>query len=333
MGGLRDVGIIIDKPTVGRGSVNGGTERSGHRAGPVWRWGMVAVALLIAPVAVAATPGASEQDAVAEWRAARVSELTGPEGWLTLEGLYWLREGDQTLGSDPGLAVSLRHPQMPRRAGTFTLRADKVSFRAERNANVRVGGTAVTTTAMAPDNEPVPTVLEIGSLRLFVIERSGRLGIRIRDVDSPRRREFRGLDYFPIDDAWNVSARFDAYDPPRKIQIVNVLGMEVDMVSPGAVVFDRDGSEWRLDALLDGSDESDLLLMFSDGTSGHESYGAGRFLHVERRTDGIVSVDFNKAYNPPCAFSVFATCPLPPPQNRISLRIEAGERKYGGTHH
>jgi uncharacterized protein (DUF1684 family) len=140
------------------------------------------------------------------------------------------------------------------------------------------------------------------------------------------------LQYFAIDPEWVFNARFEPYEPKRQIKIVNVLGLEDDMVSPGVIVFTKNGQEVRLDAVLDGDDATDLFVMFADGTSGHDTYGAGRFLHVPFATDDKTVVDFNKAYNPPCAFNDFATCPLPPYQNRVKLKITAGERKYAGGH-
>jgi uncharacterized protein (DUF1684 family) len=169
-------------------------------------------------------------------------------------------------------------------------------------------------------------------LRFFVISRAGKLGVRVRDVDSPRRRQFRGLEYYPIATDWAVEARFEPYEPRRHITIVNILGLEEDMVSPGAVIFTKDGQEARLDTVLDGAGATDLFIMFADATSGHGTYGAGRFLHVPFATNGKTVVDFNEAYNPPCAFNDFATCPLPPYQNRLTWEVTAGEKKYAGSH-
>ncbi|HEY0341156.1 MAG TPA: DUF1684 domain-containing protein, partial [Steroidobacteraceae bacterium] len=132
----------------------------------------------------------------------------------------------------------------------------------------------------------------------------------------------------PIAPGWVFNARFEPYEPRRQIKIVNILGLEDDMVSPGALIFTKNGREVRLDAVLDGADATDLFIMFADGTSGHDTYGAGSFLHVPFAVDGRTTIDFNEAYNPPCAFNDFATCPLPPYQNRTKLKITAGEKNY-----
>jgi uncharacterized protein (DUF1684 family) len=171
-----------------------------------------------------------------------------------------------------------------------------------------------------------------GPLRFFIIERAGKLGVRVRDVESPRSRNFLGLSYFPIATTWVLAARFEPYEPRRHIKIVNVLGLEEDMESPGAIVFTKDSKEYRLDAVLDGPDADDLFILFADTTSGHDTYGAGRFLHIPFAQNGTTVVDFNRSYNPPCAFNDFATCPLPPYQNRLQLRVTAGEKKYAGSH-
>jgi uncharacterized protein (DUF1684 family) len=197
---------------------------------------------------------------------------------------------------------------------------------------VRVAGAPVRTVALASDRGGAPTLLERGPLQFYVIERAGRLAVRVRDRASPRRSEFAGLEYFPPAGDWLVPARFEPHVPARTIPIMNVLGYEDTMVSPGALVFEKDGREWRLDAILERPEATELFVMFADATTGRETYGAGRFLYTALPRDGRVSLDFNRAYNPPCAFNLFATCPLPPEQNRLALRIDAGELKYAGEH-
>ena len=274
----------------------------------------------------------SERASVEKWRAERVAELTGETGWLTLVGLFWLDPGESTFGRAPSNTLVLDHPSLAATAGTFVLAGDKVTFTAKAGSGITHGGQAVTSIELVSDAKESPTVVSSGPLRFFIIERAGKFAVRVRDVASRRRSDFRGLQYFAIDPEWVINARFEPYEPKRQIKIVNVLGLEDDMVSPGAIVFTKNGQEVRLDAVLDGDDATDLFVMFADGTSGHDTYGAGRFLHVPFAADGKTVVDFNKAYNPPCAFNNFATCPLPPYQNRVKLKITAGERKYAGGH-
>jgi uncharacterized protein (DUF1684 family) len=267
-----------------------------------------------------------------QWRQQRVARLTSETGWLTLVGLYWLRAGENTFGRASGNRIVLDHPALPETAGRFLVRDGRVAFEASPGAEVTHDGMPVKTIAMTPDSQGTPTVLAIGSLRFFIIERAGRLGVRIRDVEHPARKHFAGIEYFPVREDWIVEARFEPYPPDRRIPIVNILGMTEDMVTPGAVVFAKDGREYRLDAILEAPDDEELFIMFADATSGRETYGAGRFLYLPMPKDGRVTIDFNRAYNPPCAFNEFATCPLPPPQNRLPIRVEAGEKKYAGAH-
>ena len=295
---------------------------------------LLAMVLLSATpvVAGAATPG-DELAAFAQWRAERVASLTSETGWLTLVGLYWFKDGSNTLGRARSNSIALDFPQFGSRAGTFVLSGSTVRFDSERGGCVRVAGQPMTSAVLNTDASEEPTLLSCGSLQFFVIERGGKYGLRIRDVASRARLGFLGLDYFAFDPGWTVDARFEPYEPHRHVPIVNVLGMDIDMESPGAIVFERDGHEWRLDALLEAPDADSLFIMFADGSSGHETYGAGRFMYVPLPAGDRVKVDFNRAYSPPCAFTSFATCPLPPSQNRIALRVTAGELLYKGAGH
>ena len=275
----------------------------------------------------------SDRTSVEQWRTERVAELTNETGWLTLVGLLWLKEGDNTFGRASSNTLVLDHPGLAPMAGSFRVTGGKVTFTARPDSGITHEGQPVTTLELLSDAKESPTVVSSGPLRFFIIERSGKLAVRVRDVESPRRRNFPGLTYFPIASEWVFDARFEPYEPHRHITIVNILGLEEDMVSPGALVFTKDGREVRLDAVLDGPNPTDLFVMFADATSGHETYGAGRFMHVPFATNGRTPVDFNKAYNPPCAFNDFATCPLPPWQNRLQLKVLAGEKTFAGSHH
>ena len=180
---------------------------------------------------------------------------------------------------------------------------------------------------VSADADGKPTTLQLGSLSFFVIKRGDRMGVRIKDKTSPMRAAFKGIDEYPIRPEWRVVARFEPYKD-KKIPIANIIGQVEDNPSPGAVVFDWQGKTYRIDA-LEGGDDGSLFLVFGDQTNGKETYGAGRFLDTAPPKDGKVVVDFNTAYNPPCAFTAFATCPLPPAENKLALRVEAGEKKFG----
>ena len=282
-----------------------------------------------APAAAADPQG--ERASIKQWRMQRIESLTSDSGWLTLVALFWLKDGGNTFGRDPGNSLALDNLALAATAGTFEVSQHTVRFIADPQGGVTYAGQPVQTLALQSDASATPTVLASGTLRFFVIERAGNLGVRVRDLNNPHRRQFLGLSYFPVSTDWVFSARFEPYEPARRIRIVNILGMEQELVSPGAVIFNKDGREWRLDAVLEQPGDQELFIMFADATSGHETYGAGRFLYVPLPSGGRVQLDFNKAYNPPCALNDFATCPLPPPQNRLQLPIAAGEKTYAGA--
>ena len=271
---------------------------------------------------------------VETFRKERVEDLKKEDGWFTLVGLAWLDEGENRFGSDPEAKVVLPEGKSPKLAGVLVRKGDEVSLRLDPGVKMTSGDKPVKTGKLVPlvsDIKGEPTVLEMGSVSFHVIQRGDMVGVRVKDTKSAALAAFHGLDTYPIEPAWRVEARFEPYDPPKTIGIPNVLGQVSDMPAPGAVVFDWQGKTFRLDAL--GDPKEGLSLIFADQTNGKETYGAGRFLETGPVKDGKVFVDFNLAYNPPCAFTAFATCPLPPSQNRLALRVEAGEKKYAGLAH
>jgi uncharacterized protein len=268
---------------------------------------------------------------VEAFRKERVEDLKKEDGWFTLVGLSWLDEGENRFGSDPEGKVVLPEGKSPKVAGVLVRKGDKVSVRVEPGVKVTSGGEPLdprTTRELSSDAKGEPTVLEMGSVSFYIIQRGDMVGVRVKDKQSAALAAFHGLDTYPIQPAWRVEARFEPYDPPKTIGIPNILGQVTDSPAPGAVVFDWQGKTYRLDAL--GDPKEGLSLIFADQTNGKDTYGAGRFLETGPVKDGKVVVDFNLAYNPPCAFTAFATCPLPPAQNRLALRVEAGEKKYAG---
>ena len=286
----------------------------------------------VAPLKPNATDLTSERQVVDQWKAKRLASLTSESGWLTLAGLYWLKPGENKFGRAKGSALWLDNPSLAPDAGSFVMTGNAVRFVAKPGAGITHDGQPVTDIALAADTTGKPTLLKSGSLTFFLIERNGKLGVRVRDAESPHRKNFAGLSYFPVSDDWVFNARFEPYQPRKQVRIVNILGMEEELDAPGALVFQKDGKEYRLDAVLEDPADTELFVMFADGTSGKETYGAGRFMYVQMPKDGTVRLNFNKAYNPPCAFNEYATCPLPPFQNRLSVRIDAGEKSYAGGH-
>jgi len=257
------------------------------------------------------------------WRAERRASLTKPDGWLSLVGLFWLHPGanDVTLPAHPQPVVA--HFDLANNAVTIA-----------PNAAVTIDGKPVTAPTPLRDDtaDNGPTLMKSGTLTFTAIRRNDRFGIRVKDPESDARRNFKGLDYFAPNAKYRVEARFEPYNPPKKIPITNVLGMTGDEISPGALVFTIDGQQFRIDPILEQG-TTDLFIIFKDATAGHETYGAARYVYAHPPKDSVTTIDFNHAYNPPCAFTPYATCPLPPPQNRLPIRIEAGEKQYAGGHH
>ncbi len=268
--------------------------------------------IFFALLAVAAMFAASNYPSeIAAWRAEREASLKAEDGWLSLAGLVWLHEGANPFGKDAESEIAL--PDGPPHAGVFHLDHGKVT--------VTVDGS---TREVKPDSDDI---VKVGRVRLLVIKRSGKYGVRVKDPESEARREFKGIESFPADESYRLTARWVA--EPRKIPILNVLGQTEPHESPGYAVFTLQGRELTLHPVLEASGAKELFYIFKDETSGKETYPAGRFLYSLMPQDGHVILDFNKAYNPPCAFTPYATCPLPPPENRLAVRIEAGEKRYG----
>jgi uncharacterized protein len=259
----------------------------------------------------------AHQAEIQAWQKRRDERLRLEDSWLTLIGLHWLKAGENS--------VTLNKPGVP--PVKLTLAGNEVTLTPD--ATMTIDGKAVTGPArlLADADEKGPTIVQMGSIRFNVIKRGERFGLRVKDAEAATRTNFKGLEYYPIDPKWRVEARLEMVHPPKKIPITDVTGMKSESISPGSLVFEIDGKEYRLDPILEeGSDE--YFIIFRDETAKDTTYPAGRYLYAAAPKDGKVIVDFNKAYNPPCAFSDFATCPLPPQQNRLPLRIEAGEKKW-----
>ncbi len=263
-----------------------------------------------------------------QWQRKRAESLQKENGWLTLCGLFWLKEGENKFGTDSSGTIIFPPGKSPAYAGSIFLKNNELRLKCAKNVTVYCNDSAVSEMKIQSDEmgKASPTIMKHGSLIFNIIKRGEKLGVRVRDKENPARINFRGLDYFTIDPQWRLEATFEPYDPPKIIPIINVLNQVNNDTCPGAIVFTKDGNTYRIDALRDGKE---LFIIFHDETAGEETYGMGRFLLAPLPdSNNIIILDFNRAYNPPCAFTEFATCPLPPKQNYLPIRIEAGERKY-----
>ncbi len=273
------------------------------------------------------------RDEIQSWREKRESQLKADGGWLTVTGLFWLEEGSNSFGAHPSNDIVLPSGAAAEFAGSFELAEGRTTVRIKQDGvPAMVNGKAVREMELRPDTGGTPDVVSIGDrLTLHVIERDGRYGVRLKDMESEARKRFTGLRWFPVKPEYRVTARFVPHDPPRQLRVPNIQGTVSEQRSPGYVLFEVNGQEIRLDPVAEES-ATELFFIFGDRTNGGETYPAGRFLYSGLPADGKVVLDFNKAYNPPCAFTAHATCPLPPDQNRLEARIEAGELSYGGHH-
>ena len=279
--------------------------------------------ILLGPVLAAQGDYRAQVDA---WHTAREARLAAEDGWLTLLGRDWLNSGENTLGSAPGSTVLLPDWAAPGRAGLFILDSGTVRFRPVPGGGILLNGKPATEAVLTPDSAGKPDVLQAGRVRFYVIQRGDRFGIRIKDPETQARRTFHGVPRFPVDPAWQVVADFVPYVVPQVRNIPTVLGTTEPMTAPGLLRFKVAGREVTLEPMLE---DGELFLIFKDATSAHGTYPAGRFLSADLPKEGKVVLDFNKAINPPCAFTLFATCPLPPKQNQLDLAITAGEKDPG----
>lgn len=269
----------------------------------------------------------------AAWRAERRGELLKPDGWTSLVGLHWLAPGPHYVGTarDNGIRIAVG----PAQFGMIDVQPLRIRLVPAKGAALQVDGRparrAMSLRADDAEGGPSRITFDGGRGLATVIRRGQRYALRVRHADAASRTAFAGLSYWPGGPDWAIDARFVPHVPARTIPITNIVGTVEATPNPGAVVFRRGGRDYRLEALDDGS--GGLFLVFADRTSGHGSYGAGRYLDAPAAdARGRVRVDFNRAYNPPCAFTPFATCPLPPPENRLDLRVDAGEKAYAGRH-
>lgn len=272
---------------------------------------------LMSTLLAAAAVHTSYIDEAVKWRADYEASLKAPNGWLSVAGLFWLHEGANVVGSSPQSDVALP-PGTPSRAGVLQLKNRKVTFQPV--------GKPAGNSELKSDITEHPDTLRIGDAALTIIDRGGKIGVRIRDPNAETRRDFTGCKWFSADEAWRIKAKWVAYAQPKKIPITNILGMTDEEPSPGYAEFTFKGQKIRLQPV---SEDDQLFFMFKDATTGKTTYPAGRFLYAPVPKGDEVVLDFNQAHNPPCAFTAFATCPLPPKQNTMPMAVEAGEKNYG----
>jgi len=285
---------------------------------------VVLVAMLTQSLAAGADTKSSEdqnswQHDLLAWRAKRAASLQAPEGWLSLIALGWLKEGDNSFGF---AIVRLEK-------GTLRLLPPPGGF----PRDFQVDGQPAKEQALVSDDADKPSKLTIGMLTIIAIHRDDQFALRVKDLDAPTRTGFHGLKWYAPNETYRVHARWIPYNPPKVLDIPTILGTTTHMPAPGVAEFTVDGQVLRLEPVLEDPKSTDLFFILRDATSKSTTYGAGRFLYTELPDHGVSQpgelwLDFNRLFNPPCAFTAYATCPLPPPQNRLSVPIPAGEQRY-----
>jgi len=293
----------------------------------------LSIALLTSTAASAAEPPGDATAATEAWRTKRAADLVKPDGWLTVAGLSFLQPGVNTIGTDPASDIVLPANAAPATVGRLTLEQGRVWLDLASGVQAKANDQAVTgrtelRLANSAERRPADRIA-VGRV-IFHLHHSGdRVAVRLRDPESPLLKHFAGLRWFPIDPAWRITGRFVPYDAPRTVTVQNVLGDTEDSISPGEVEFTANGQTLRLVAFKAGER---LSFVFRDATAGVDTYRI-RFLSADAPdANGQVTLDFNRAYNPPCAYNPYTTCPLPPPQNRLKIAIAAGEKNYVAQH-
>ena len=302
------------------------------------RWFVVVMATLVLGACGGCKPKRPAADpayvaAVERHRSERLAKLTSDTGWLTLVGIHWLKPGVNRLGTDPGDDIVLSGRAVSGFSGELDVTADgSVLLRTSSEARAAIKGAPVTEATLRSDRQGDADVVEIGGLRLNVIDRGGSPALRVRDPHSPRRAGFKGIPYYPIDLRFRIEATFERYGTPREVMVASAQGPAQRMLAPGLLRFRVGAAECSLEPFAASAEATSLFVVFSDESAGRETYGAGRFLDADAPAQGErVILDFNLAYNPPCAFTPYATCPLPPARNVLPVPIEAGE-KFAGDH-
>ncbi|SOD55219.1 DUF1684 domain-containing protein [Pseudoxanthomonas wuyuanensis] len=261
------------------------------------------------------------------WRDRRKQDLLQPDGWTSLVGLHPIELKAHYIGAGPGSGIRLAAG--PEKMGMLSRQGDRYFLMPERDSGLLLDEEPVKARIeLRDDRDPAPTTLAFdeGKGKLNLIERGGRHYLRIRHEDAPTRIHMGALEYWPTDPAWRFEARFVANPAGTTLPIIDMIGVTTAVPSPGAVEFERNGASYRLDVL--SAADGRMFIPLADRTSGQGSYSAGRYLEIDAPADGKVVLDFNRAHNPPSAFTLYATCPLPPAQNRLDLAVEAGEKAY-----
>lgn len=263
-----------------------------------------------------------------KWHEERIESLEERDSWLSLAGLYQLDEGTQSLGSDSTNDI-IFPPKAPPRIGTITKQNDKFTIDVRRGVKVSENNEQISEMELSTSADGEPTELRVNNFLWFIIERRGNYYIRLKNTEHPNFDSFDGIERFPVNQDWRVKASFNRFDEPQTITIPDILGETYQDSLYGKLKFSINGMEYNLNPLGHPDEDEEFFIIFGDQTNGNSTYSGGRYIYIPTPGEvGSTHIDFNKAYNPPCVFTEFATCPLPPAENRLELQVTAGEKMY-----
>lgn len=286
-------------------------------------------ALCLLTILISLVSGFAQSDyvkAVEKWRSNEAADLKKEDGWLALAGLFWLKDGVNTVGAGSQFDVRLTDTFTQGKLGEIDFKNGVATLKVTNGVEAKCDGKPISTIDLVSDEKGKPAEIRVGSQTFYLIRREDRFGIRLKDNQTKARLEFKGQNWFPINESYSVPARLEAFPEPKELMVPNVLGGHFKMKSPGLLRFALQGQEYSLHPVL--QDDGSLFIIFRDASNSNETYSAGRFLYADKAVDGKTTLDFNKAENPPCAFTPYATCPLPPEGNDLPVAIKAGEKRY-----
>lgn len=283
------------------------------------------IALFLIITFVATLTAQTYKAEVTKWRTNHETELKSENSWFSLAGLFWLKDGVNTIGKGANFDIQLTENFKGEKFGEINFQNGIATLKVENGVEALSDGKQISEIALASDKDGKPTVVQTGSQTFYIIKREDKFGIRLKDKNNKARLDFNGLHWFPINEKLKVTATFEPFDKPKEVLIPNTIGSGYKMKSEGILKFKLLGKIYSLEPV---EEDGRYFIIFRDLTSKKETYGVGRFLYAEKSKDNKVILDFNKAENPPCAYTTFATCPIPPQQNRLQLAIKAGEKRY-----
>lgn len=266
-----------------------------------------------------------------EWREQRDREMRAPTSWLNIAGLFWLKEGKNSFGTSGENPIKLPEGSAPSFAGSYILDKGTVTVASKQGIPLKIGGKTIHKAELKGDDTGSPDIVELNDLRMWVIKRFDQYAIRLRDLNHSPYKNYKGLDFFRPTEKYKVLGEYHPFPEPKNMEVGTAVGLNTEMSSLGYVIFEIEGKLYRLDAF--SGEPKTLFFIFGDETNGKETYEASRFMVARFLKNGKVDLNFNRAFNPPCAYTPFATCPLPPPQNQLKIQILAGEKKYPDSQH